>query len=70
MRNAGTIPGVVVSAWAMPAQARQQRSWLAAVRPTRAVRLVWWAGRNLGQDGLSCRSIPDSGLVQGTGFSR
>jgi hypothetical protein len=70
VRNAGTIPEVVLSAWVLPAWARQQRSWPEAVRPTPAVRLMWWAGENLGQDGLFCQGILAPGTVQGAGFSR
>ena len=48
MRNAGTIPGVVLSAWP-----GRQRCWPAAVRPTPTVHLRWLAGENLWQGVLS-----------------
>lgn len=50
MRNAGTIPGVVLSAW-MVGRAGQRRRWPAAVRPTPRLHLMWWAGEDPGNDG-------------------
>ena len=77
MRNAGTIPEVVLSARCAPGTGVAsatgtgwQWRFPAAVRPTRTLRLMWWTGENLGQDRLSCRGFQASGTVQGAGFSR
>jgi hypothetical protein len=75
MRNAGTIPEVVLSARsllarALLARAGQQRRWFAAVRPTRTVRLRWLTGEDLRRGVLSYRRFEASGTVNGAGFAR
>jgi hypothetical protein len=52
------FPGLCCPAWWALFRPGKRGARRATVRPTRAVRLVWWAGEDLGNDGRFRRGGP------------
>jgi hypothetical protein len=69
VRNAGTIPGVVLSAWGVLARAGQQGCWPAAVRPTPRLHLMWLAGEDPEHDEPLWRDVLAVDLIRRAGLA-
>ncbi len=55
------FPGLCFPAWRTEFGPGRRGARRATVRPTRAVRLMWWAGEDLGHDERFWRGVPASG---------